>query len=163
MSAISVTIELCCNEGCKQVIHNLYQLYLHDLSSFTEENKIEQNGLFQTEHINVFWEKESLFPYLIYVDMKVCGFALVAGHPYAPEGADYSLVEFFVIREERRTGVGREAARLIFDSFRGTWDVYEVESNRPAVAFWTSVITEYTHDVFEVLSSGNQQRFSNIG
>ena len=149
-----------CDAGTRQTLHHLYQFYLHDLSAFTDELQVESDGAFDTSHIDIFWQKESLHPFLIWADGKVAGFALVAGRPYAPEGADYSMVEFFILKRCRRQGVGREAARLVFDQFRGVWDVYELEANLPAIRFWNGLISEYTEGRYTVLENGHRQRFT---
>jgi predicted acetyltransferase len=158
--SMNVTVSVCKRHEM-QTLHNLYQFYLHDLSSFTDANTLEPNGRFDTRHIDVFWEKESLFPYLIYDDGRIAGFALVAGEPYSSEGSDYSLAEFFVLRQNRLRGVGRMAAHLVFDEFHGVWDVYQMPANQPAIKFWTEAIHQYTHGNFNVLEDGNRQRFSN--
>jgi predicted acetyltransferase len=54
------------------------------------------------------------------------------------------MSEFFILRGERRRGLGRRAARAVFDRFRGVWEVSQLPGNRPATAFWRSVIQEYT-------------------
>ncbi|HLN60919.1 MAG TPA: GNAT family N-acetyltransferase [Symbiobacteriaceae bacterium] len=149
-----------CDVASKQTLHHLYQFYLHDLSAFTDELQVEADGAFDTSHIDIFWEKEPLHPFLVRADGKVAGFALVAGRPYAPEGADYSMVEFFILKRYRRQGVGREAARLVFDQFRGAWDVYELEANLPAIRFWNGLISEYTEGRYTVLENGHRQRFT---
>ena len=60
------------------------------------------------------------------------------------ESIDYRMAEFFVKLKERRLGVGRDAARLIFNRFAGTWEVSEFLYNAPAVKFWRSIVAEYT-------------------
>ena len=45
-------------------------------------------------------------------------------------------------------GVGAQAARYIFDQFRGKWEVGQMPLNLPAQAFWRRTIAEYTQGRF---------------
>ncbi len=51
-------------------------------------------------------------------------------------------------------GIGRLAAFAAFDMFRGLWEVNEIPSNARAIAFWRSVISEYTSGRFEETTYG---------
>jgi predicted acetyltransferase len=57
-------------------------------------------------------------------------------------------VEFFIRRGCRGVGIGAIAATELFDRFRGTWKVAELERNVPAQRFWRRVIGEYTDGTF---------------
>ena len=50
------------------------------------------------------------------------------------------MAEFFVMRKYRRTGVGTDAARAIFERFPGAWQVREEEANVGAIHFWRRAI-----------------------
>ncbi len=54
------------------------------------------------------------------------------------------MAEFFVLRRYRQMGVGQRAAHLLFDRFRGSWEVREVPKNSAATAFWRKAIGRYT-------------------
>ena len=58
---------------------------------------------------------------------------------------DDSLSDF----ERPLKGRGRDAAKLIFTRFNGTWEVSEFLYNKPAVTFWRSVVTEFTQGKFK--------------
>ena len=74
------------------------------------------------------------------------GFAVVTRPPSRGGGtdADYRLSEFFVVADQRKLGVGREAALLLFSRFNGRWEVTEQSRNAGAVQFWRRVIRLYT-------------------
>jgi predicted acetyltransferase len=71
------------------------------------------------------------------------GFALLVAQ-HGRQGVDYRLTEFFIARPLRRRGLGREAARLIFDRFAGRWEVVQDAGNPAAIAFWRNVVAAYT-------------------
>jgi len=47
----------------KHILHNLYSLYLHDLSEFTDGLDISTNGSFEFDSFELIWEREGLTPY----------------------------------------------------------------------------------------------------
>jgi len=86
-------------------------------------------------------------PLLILKGSEPVGFALVT-RPRIPHAGDdavnYHMSEFFVRQAHRRTGVGRDAATLIFDRFAGEWEINEYQRNTGAVAFWRRVVSAYS-------------------
>ena len=146
----------------KFIINNIYPLYLHDLSEvwgnkpnrfgIYEENEVmtltEQNKVF-----DIWWEKPSvLFPYLITVDGLAAGLAFVATPPYIPfsPNVDYYLNEFFLMRPFRGMGVGEEAARQVFDRFKGNWELQTgaMQRNIKAQMFWRKTLAAYTNEQY---------------
>src|SRR3979490_2692073 len=53
------------------------------------------------------------------------------------------MSEFFVRKQHRRVGMGRDAATLIFDRFAGDWLIVEYLRNPGSVAFWRRVVAGY--------------------
>jgi predicted acetyltransferase len=93
------------------------------------------------------------------------GFALVTRPriPAAGETAvNYHMSEFFVRKPNRRIGIGRDAARLIFDRFAGDWEIVEYMRNPGAVAFWRRVVATYCGGRYSERSRNGEvrQRFS---
>lgn len=133
----------------KPMIENLFSLYLHDLSEFSAQ-EVDEHGRFLREGaLDVWWEREVLFPFLIRVDAKIAGFALVCAAPHVTRGRDYRLNDFFVLRGYRRRGVGLAAARVVFDRFPGRWEVGWLPANMPAAAFWQRTIAHYAPGRFK--------------
>lgn len=133
----------------KPAIENLFPLYLHDLSEFSAQ-EVDEHGRFLCEGaLNVWWEREVLFPFLIRADAQIAGFAFVCATPHVSHGRDYRLNEFFVLRGYRRRGVGLAAARAVFDRFPGRWEVGWLPSNEPAAEFWQRTIAHYAPGRFE--------------
>ena len=55
----------------------------------------------------------------------------------------FDVAEFFVARGYRRFGVGRRAARLLWNRLPGKWIVRVSERNQRAIPFWTRVVAEF--------------------
>jgi len=131
------------------LLSNLLALYMHDMSEiFAVE--VGADGRFVYDKLPLYWsEPERRFPFLIRSGGKLAGFALVTrglSGDDAPELLD--VAEFFVLRGYRRSGVGREAALLLFGRLPGRWIVRVSEGNRGGVPFWRSTVHQFTSGAF---------------
>jgi predicted acetyltransferase len=140
------------------VLRNLYPMYLHDLSEFGNGYTLDPQGCWQPDYLPTWLtESEQVHPLLFRLEQRLVGFAFVgqAPFPFMGAGRDYRLSEFFILRQERRRGLGLRAARDVFDRFRGVWELSQLRANRAAIAFWHRVLSEYTGGDFqEFLSDG---------
>lgn len=128
----------------KSVIRHLLELYSHDFSEYDDAD-VDEHGLYGYDHLDAYWTDDSRFPFLIRVDGKLAGFALVHDFNRDADGKPiHYIAEFFVMRKYRHKKVGEFAARFLFDRFSGTWRVAEVQRNVPAQVFWRRVIGMYT-------------------
>ena len=147
----------------RQTILNLMQLYVYDMGEFVNV-RLHAEGLFELDDsIELYWVEPTRYPFVIWADDQLAGFALVR---VVADGT-FSVAEFFIRRGFRRSGVGAEAAVKLFDRFRGTWKVAQLERNAPAQAFWRRVIGQYTSGRFSEEWSpsspkGPMQVFSNV-
>ena len=132
----------------RQWIQSVYGEYIDSLADLN-------TGLFSVigadspreEEIFANWfSNDQSHPLVILKGPEPVGFALVtrpripaAGEP----AADYRMSEFFVRKQHRRVGMGRDAATLIFDRFAGDWEIVEYLRNPGAVAFWRKVVAGY--------------------
>ncbi len=132
----------------KPILKRLLQLYLYDFTEY-ESRDIGADGLFDYEYFDSYFSDDDRFPFLIYVDYHLAGFVLVNSHTCLPENdSAKSIAEFFIMRNYRRQGIGRQVAFQIFDKFPGKWEVHETKHNLPAHAFWRTAIGEYTNGNF---------------
>ena len=129
---------------------NLMQLYFHDMSEFSPRD-IDNQGRYSYQYFDSYWTDDGLYPFLIKVDGASSGFALVR----ETEDGTMDMAEFFVLRKYRRHGVGAIAARALFDTFPGWWEVRQEPTNFGAQKFWRGVIYEYTNGDFEDLTLDN--------
>jgi predicted acetyltransferase len=136
----------------RALIRNLYPLYLHDLTEFTEFYDVDERGIFFPDYLPDWLDRvgPTTHPLIVRAGGKPAGFALVAQAPFPhmTRGRDYRMCEFFVLKRYRRRGVGRRAAQAIFARFPGLWEVSELPLNTGAIAFWRRTIGEYTGGAF---------------
>ena len=131
-------------------IQRQYPEYLEDLSDLSMNT-----GMFpayrerEAELMARWFADDSSHPLIILKDERPAGFALVSRPPRNQrEEIDFCMAEFFISPRSRRRGIGRDAACLIFNRFAGTWEVMEFLYNKPAVAFWRAIVSEYTQSKF---------------
>jgi predicted acetyltransferase len=130
------------------LLQNLLELYLHDMAEWFGFD-ISDDGTYGYD-LSSLWEKGDS-AYLVLVDEKPAGFALVALAEEHQVGADVlEIVEFFLLRQHRHKGVGDYFARWLWDQQpEGQWLVRVYEANLPAVPFWRRTISAYTNNAYE--------------
>ncbi|QYR21939.1 GNAT family N-acetyltransferase [Paenibacillus sp. sptzw28] len=136
------------SEEYKDIIRNLMQFYIYDFSEFIKCD-VEEDGLFGAyPYLEDYWiETNHRFPYVIKKDDKYVGFILVR-FIEAEERKYFSIAEFFIMKKYRNEGIGKSAAKQVFNFHKGQWEVYQLESNKPAQIFWNKVINEFTQGQF---------------
>ncbi len=143
------------NVSDKHVLSNLMQLYLYDFSEI-EGGDVDEHGLFDYGYLDRYWTEPGRHAFLVRVEGKIAGFALVNTHSYLESPPDTMVIaEFFILRRYRRKGVGMRASHLVFDLFRGAWEVAQTPANTVAQAFWRNVIAAYTSGHFEEITLHN--------
>ncbi|HEX4445705.1 MAG TPA: GNAT family N-acetyltransferase [Polyangiaceae bacterium] len=133
----------------RALLQNLAQLYCYDFSEVLEMH-VAEDGRFEDVNLAPYWVDEWRHPFLLRVEGKVAGFALIAGRSaITGQSGVFDMTEFFVLRRFRRHGVGRAAAVAAFERFRGPWEIRQREENPDATAFWRRTIDEYTGGQYE--------------
>lgn len=133
----------------KVVIQNLMQFYIYDFSEYIKYD-VEDNGLFAPySYLDDYWEDvNNKFPYIIKRDDKYVGFVLVK-FIESEERKYFSIAEFFILKKYRRSGIGKAIALRVFNLYKGQWEVYQKDTNKPAQIFWKKVIEEYTNGQYK--------------
>jgi predicted acetyltransferase len=128
----------------RPVLENLFQLYAYDWSELGWM-ELGPDGRFADPSLDGYWRDPDRHPFLIRVDGRLAGFALVAGTSRLTGAAGvFDMAEFFVLRKYRRQGVGFAAASAAFDRFTGRWEIRQRDENVAATAFWRRVVARYT-------------------
>lgn len=132
--------------GDAELLANLLELYIHDVCDVFPSVELGASGRFGYTQLPLYWsEPERRFAYVIRHDERIAGFALAKrGSPVTPDPNVLDVAEFFVLRKFRRLGVGRAAARLLWQALPGAWTVRVAERNGRALAFWSRVVADST-------------------
>lgn len=135
------------------ILGNLLKMYCYEWSQY---NKFDVNdkGEYEFEHhLSDYLDKKNHYPFFLKVDGILAGFILIDDDFVLHKNYDYAMGEFFVMYKYRREGVGRYAAKAIFDMFHGKWEIGRHPHNAGSVKFWDSVLSEYTGGKYEVVKS----------
>jgi predicted acetyltransferase len=143
MSAVQIdVVEASATE--KEVLRQLLELYRYDFSEI-DGSDVDTSGRYGYHYLDRYWIEPGRHPFLVQVDGRWAGFALVMRRPAVLfDGEVTWMAEFFVMRKYRRRGVGEYVATQLFDRFPGRWEVGQMTENTAAQAFWRTVIGRYT-------------------
>jgi predicted acetyltransferase len=120
----------------EKILYNLYSLYLHDLSKYTDSLDIKPDGSFEMDMFESIWATEGLSPYLLYHEDTLIGFILLLERPFLKKENDYSINDIFILNKYRGKGFAIEALKVVFQKYRGKYFIIELTANEPAVQFW---------------------------
>lgn len=120
----------------QSIFKNLMTLYLHDLSEFADDLKINSEGLFEYDGIEYYFKSKDLKPFFIFVNADIAGFVLLNSGKYVPENIDYSVHELFLMKAYRKKGIASVVIEKLFELYKGNYKVVQLYHNTPAINFW---------------------------
>jgi predicted acetyltransferase len=129
-------------------VKNLVPYYIYDMSErmgwpCTPDGRFDGcNGL------ETYWHGPGKHAFVLRAAKELAGFVLILADNDDPS-IDYSVTDFLVLRKFRGRGVGERIARQLFNRFCGRWKVEQLAGNRPAIAFWRTVIDRYCRGQFK--------------
>lgn len=119
--------------------------------------------------IDRYFVEEGRYPYFIYSNDELCGFALVNSHCVIESRTPHhGFGEFYIRPDYRRHGAGTAAATQIFDRHRAYWEIRELKGNDAGAAFWRRVLDQYANGNYTEMEldderwKGSVQLFSNV-
>jgi predicted acetyltransferase len=125
------------------ILANLLELYAHDFSEF-HNLEIGEDGRFGYRPLPLYWSEPDRYPFLIRVDDKLAGLALVKkGSEVSGDDAVWDMAEFFILRGYRRSGIGTKVALTVWRRFPGLWEVRVMQANVSAQRFWAEAISTF--------------------
>ena len=136
------------SENDASILRNLYSLYLHDLSKFTQSIDIGVDGVFHFDGLDSFWIVDGISPYFIKKEDAIIGFLLLLERPYLKKDSDYSVNDIFILNKYKGQGIGTKVLEQLFNEKSGKYYVIELVDNLPAVSFWKNVYKQL-HIEFE--------------
>ena len=118
----------------RQWIQEIYPEYLDALADLNTGlfSVLGASNPHQDEIFANWFSNDHSHPLVIAKGADAVGFALVSRPRVAAAGetpVNYHMSEFFVRKSHRRLGIGRDAAKLIFDRFAGDWEIVEYQRN----------------------------------
>jgi predicted acetyltransferase len=131
----------------KKIVYNLFRYYVYDMSEYMGWNPSKE-GIYgsNTSLLEIYWENDDHYPYLVYCNDELAGFSLLRKYPADKEL--YDIGQFFVLRKFKRKGVGGKAFELSVSKYPGKWLTRVLLDNTGALKFWLSAIAQITNDNF---------------
>lgn len=129
------------------IIKKLAQLYVYDTSKELGFS-ISEDGLYHPKSYRCYCEDKDKIAYLIKVYDEIAGFALINQNGLE-EYTDWKVDQFFILAKFQKSGVGKAAAKKIWQRHPGKWEVSVLPENILALNFWEKVITDFTNNTFK--------------
>jgi predicted acetyltransferase len=148
-------------QEAQPVLSNLYQLYIHDFTDFIEL-PLRNDGRFDYDPLPPYWTDPDRFPFIVRVDKKLAGFALVKrGSNFSGRADVWDMADFFLVRGVRGKGIGYSVAKNIWQQFPGPWEVRVITTNVPAQQFWAKAISRFLGKAIEpeLVTKGEETRY----
>lgn len=133
----------------KEILNNLMEKYLYEFSQY-DLIPFDENGLFNDPHLGDYFTENDRFPFFIYADGKLAGFALINQHAECPAPLDWAVAEFFIAYQYRRNGVGTAVMKMLFEQFKGVWQIKYHSKNKASELFWQKIASEASGGQIEV-------------
>src|SRR5262245_54735156 len=91
------------------LLANLMQFYLHDMSELFPI-ELGLDGTYRSASLPLYGADPRHFAFIVRASGRVAGFALLTrGSPASADPAALDMTEFFVLRQHRRSSIGRRA------------------------------------------------------
>ena len=134
----------------KEILRNLLEKYRYEFSQY-DGTDVNNLGLYGYDYFDNYWTEENRYPFFVKVDGKIAGFIMVNDYPDIKIDTNYSMAEFFIMYKYRRHGVGKYAAKCIFNEIKGKWQLKIHPKNIISEKFWIKIIDEYTKGDYEII------------
>jgi len=137
----------------KDILNNLLQLYLHNISLNFPIDFNSTTGMYEYDDIEKYFENDNNKAFFILKGNEIAGFMLIDLFD------EKNIVqEMFVLNNYKRKGVGKTAVSILFDKFKGNWEIKSLPCSEGAEKFWVSSVKEYTNDKFDLEYIGKYNR-----
>jgi predicted acetyltransferase len=132
-----------------EILRNLLEKYRYEFSQY-DDTDVNNLGLYGYDYFDNYWTEENRYPFFIKADGQLAGFAMINDYPDIKIDMDYSMAEFFIMYKYRKLGVGKYAAKYIFNKLKGKWQLKLHPKNIISEKFWIKIIDEYTNGNYEI-------------
>ena len=141
-------MKICLNKvlvNKKDILYRMLQYSLYEESLF-DLNEMNENALFEYKDFDLYFEDEDKVAYFIMENdtKKILGFIMISKNINI-----YNINEFMILPKYRKIGIGKKAAFMIFNMYKGCYQVSPSYGSSAAYDFWKNVIGEYTNNDYQ--------------
>ena len=142
-------------EENKDTLYRLLQYSLFE-ESLNDGNEMNNNGIFEYTNYNNYFTDDDKYAFFIREENtnKLLGFVMINN------SNGHRIEEFMITPKYRNNKIGKKAAFICFDMFKGNWEITPSFGSEQAYNFWKKVIDEYTNNKNEFVDG--TFKFNNI-
>lgn len=131
------------NEDNLNILENLFQLYIHDISKELSWD-CNENGIFEAYSLSEWLNNQDNFGYLIYIEDKLAGFVMIDKEfkVLTSGNNNYDLSEIFILNNYKGKGLASSVVKKVFDMHKGNWESRPVPKSISALTFWEKVFAQ---------------------
>lgn len=119
-----------------EILENLFQLYIHDISYYLQWD-VDEKGRFFAYSLSEWLDNKDNFGYLVYSAEKLCGFVMVDREFKVLNGSGaLNLSEIFILNSYKNKGLATSVLNEVFARHKACWEVRPVFNSENAVKFW---------------------------
>lgn len=137
------------NSNDRDILYRLLQYSLFEESA-NDLNEMNDSAVFEYKYFDRYFTDSDRDAYFIREkgSKKLLGFAMVNTYlQIYNEG--HSIAEYMVIPKYRRNNIGKNVANILFDKYKGNWEVRPSYNSKSAYLFWKNVVGDYTNNDYE--------------
>lgn len=135
----------------KNILNNLLQLYLHEISFYFPIQFDSLKGEYQYENLDIYFNNQTNKAYFIKADLDIIGFLLIN------KEEDTNIIqEIFVLNNYKNKGIGEKAVVLLIKE--GKWLIKSLPNSLLAEKFWDKTISKITNGNYLVEHIGKYER-----
>lgn len=129
-------------ENNRLLLWNIFQKFLYEMTNYYDD-EMDSEGNYHYGYFDCYFTEPSRKALLIYEDKTLVGFAMLHNFSYINENPDNVLAEFTIFPMYRRKHLGKQAAEMLFRTYKGTWELKYNERNIGAMMLWNKVTESY--------------------
>ena len=125
---------------------------IKDKNKLGDMLRVYQTEMFEKDmgkykYLDSYWKNPRRFPFFVMIDSDIAGLVLINDYTIILDKGN-SISEFYISKDFREKGVGKEAARLAFNMFPRKWELRELKNNKGAHSFWNTIISGFTNNKY---------------
>ena len=148
-------------EEDKSLFWNVNQKYLYEMTLYYNDPMDEQ-GNYHYGHFEEYFIDKNRKAFFIFNDKNLVGFAMINPYSILGHNPDYTMAEFTIFPSFRRNGYATKAVDLIFNTYKGKWEIKFNENNLVAKKFWAKMSAPFTPTVTHLNPNETVLEFSNL-
>lgn len=134
----------------KEILYRLLEYSLFE-ESLNDLNEMNDEAIFEYKYFDSYFIDENRDAYFIreIETNKLLGFAMINTYTQVYDKG-HSIAEFMIIPKYRKRHIGKKASFILFDKYKGNWEVKPSYNSVSALFFWNKIIKEYTNGNFNL-------------